>query len=105
MHIGEDTAAALLTGWTFEKNDRVCKRYKAYTAVEHLSTALVVVFQQVSGESDEQSEHRDAQDTSSLFEAQWKSARKHVNATEHDLLQGTQQRTNVQAKQAHEKLH
>lgn len=81
----------------------VCERDESGTTVERLNTDLMALREEVSAQTTVQSELHDAEDASSRFNAQWKSAGKPAKATERHPVQVAQQSTWAQARVAHEK--
>lgn len=77
---------------------------KARTKVEQLSTDLMGLLEQVSAHSTVQAELAEGHNTSSWFEARWKSGREHAIATELHVALVFKPLTGAQAKLAPEKF-
>lgn len=50
VHVTEESPAALLTGWSLEKIEMVCKHHEACTTVRHFNIDLTAAFEQVFGQ-------------------------------------------------------
>lgn len=70
---GEETASALLAGWTIEKLYMVLKRNEVLATVERRNADLMALREYISRQKTAQSQPLSAQDGCPPFEALWKS--------------------------------